>query len=229
MFTVILDAGHGNNTPGKCSPLIDFEYDKNFTSIENNHFREYRFTRRVVKAAIPKLKEKGFNVIELVPEEKDISLATRVNRINALCKKYGASNCCMVSTHVNAAGSAGKWMTGRGWSVWTTKGVTVSDKLATCFHDSAKENIGKDTVYTSTFNGQKIQKPIRVDFSDGDADYEANFYIIKGANCAAILVENLFQDNKEDVKYLESKNGFNRIVNTLVDGVVNYAKKYNKN
>lgn len=222
MFTVILDNGHARKTPGKKSPVVDFPFDKNFTSIENNRFREYRFNRRIVKAAIPKLKELGYNVIELVPEEDtDISLTTRVSRINKHVKKYGAGNCIMVSVHANAAGSADKWMTARGWSIWTTNGQNNSDKLADCIYEAAKENIAKDKAYTA-------KTPLRTNFSDGDADYESNFTIIKGSNCPSVLIENMFQDNKEDVKYLESVNGFNRIVNTLVDGVKNYAQKYGK-
>lgn len=228
MLTVILDAGHGNNTPGKRSPKIDFPFNKDFTSIENGRFMEYRFARRVVKSAMSKLKNMGYNVIELVPEEKDISLATRVSRINQYVKKYGVGNCVMISTHVNAAGSSDKWMSARGWSIWTTKGQNNSDKLATCLYEAAKNNIEKDSSYVSQFKNEKVQKPIRTDFSDGDADYESNFYITKGSNCPAVLVENMFQDNKEDVKYLESWNGFNRIVQTLVEGVDIYAKKYGK-
>lgn len=230
MFTVILDNGHGSNTAGKHSPVIDFldVNKKENTSIIDKCFREWKFARRVVKAAIPKLKKLGYNVIELVPEEKDISLSSRVVRINNYCKKYGSGNCVMVSTHANAAGGSGKWLSARGWSIWTTRGQNNSDKLATCIYDAAAELIGKDEVYISGFKDEKIQKPIRVDYKDGDPDYESNFYIIKGANCPATLVENMFQDNKEDVKYLESEHGFNIIVDVLVKGIENYAKKYNK-
>ena len=220
MFTVILDNGHGKNTPGKCSEPVDFDFDKDFTSIEGGRFREYRFNRRVVKAAIPKLKALGYNVIELVPEETDISLSARVNRINLYVRKYGAGNCIMVSTHANAAGHGG-WLNARGWSVWTTRGQNNSDKLADCFYTVAKEIISKDKAYTAS-------KSIRTDYSDGDADWESNFYIIKGANCPAVLIENMFQDNKEDVKYLESRNGFDKIVQVLVDGINMYATKYKK-
>lgn len=220
MLTIILDNGHGKNTSGKRSPEIDFPYNKDFTSIENGCFREYRFNRRIVKSAIPKLKQLGYNVIELVPEEIDISLKERVRRINDICKKYGAGNCIMISTHANAAGNGG-WFSARGWSIWTTKGQNNSDKLANCIYEAAKEHIGNDDKYTA-------KTKIRTDFNDGDADYESNFYIIKGANCPAVLIENMFQDNKEDVKYLESWNGFSRIVNTMVDGVKIYAEKYKK-
>ena len=220
MLTIILDNGHGKNTPGKCSDVIDFPFDQEFTSIENGKFREYRFNRRIVEAVIPKLKELGYNVIKLVPEETDISLTARVNRINQYVKKYGVGNCIMISVHANAAGHGG-WLNARGWSVWTTKGQNNSDKLANCLYEAAKENISNDKMYTAP-------KSIRTDYSDGDADWESNFTIIKGANCPAVLIENMFQDNKEDVKYLESRNGFNRIVDTIIDGVKLYSEKYNK-
>lgn len=220
MFTVILDNGHGADTKGKCSPIVDFHYNKDFTSIEDGRYREYLFTRRVVLSAMPKLKELGFNVIQLVSELKDISLKERVRRINQYCSKYGAGNCILVSVHSNAAGN-GDWMNARGWSIWTTRGQNNSDKLATCIYDAAKENIENDDKYTA-------KTKIRVDFKDGDADYESNFYIIKGANCPSVLIENMFHDNKEDILYLESMNGFNRVVKTIVDGVKNYADKYGK-
>ena len=38
----------------------------------------------------------------------------------------------------------------------------------------------------------------------------------------------MFQDNKEDVKYLETKNGFNRIIETIANGIDNYYKKYKR-
>lgn len=221
MFTVILDNGHGKNTSGKCSPIIDFKIDKEFTSVENNRFREYRFNRRIVKAAIPKLKELGYNVVELVPEETDISLPTRVTRINKICKQYGNGNCVMVSTHVNAAGAQDKWLNARGWSIWTTKGQNNSDKLATCIYEAANEYIAKDKTYTA-------KTKIRTDFTDGDADNESNFYILKNSNCPCTLIENMFQDNKEDVKYLESKTGFNNIVETTVQGIDKYFTKYKR-
>lgn len=229
MLTVILDAGHGRNTPGKCSPIIDFLdiNKKENTSIENKCFREYRFNRRIVKEVAKELKEMGFNVIEIVTEENDVSLTNRVARTNKYCKQYGSGNCIFVSEHVNAAGNGG-WRGGRGWSVWTTPGQNNSDKLATCLYEAAMEHIANDSIYADTFKGEKVQKPVRGDWSDKDGDYEANFTVIKGANCPAVLIENLFQDNKEDIKYLESEHGFKQLVKTTVEGIKKYYEKYKK-
>lgn len=214
MFTVLLDNGHGSNTPGKCSPKKE----------DGSRLREYAYTRKVVKALAPKLQKEGYNVILVTPEEMDIPLASRVMRINQQTRKYGSGNCLMVSVHCNAAGNSDKWMSGRGWSIWTTPGQNNSDKLATCIYEAANELMKKEQDYLNTFKGQSVQKPIRIDFSDKDADYEANFYIIKGANCPAVLTENFFQDNKEDVKFLESERGFNFVVNTHLQGIKKFIE-----
>ena len=37
------------------------------------------------------------------------------------------------------------------------------------------------------------------DTKDGDVDYESNFYVIKKANCPAVLTENFFYTCKENL------------------------------
>ena len=49
-----------------------------------------------------------------------------------------------------------------------------------------------------------------------------NLAICRDTNCAAVLTENLFQDNKEDVSYLLSLEGRNTIVDLHVKGIINY-------
>ena len=70
MLTVILDNGHGVNTPGKCSP------DKSLL--------EYRWTREMVDLIIKELSKLGIKTVKLVPEEIDISLRERVRRANKI-------------------------------------------------------------------------------------------------------------------------------------------------
>lgn len=96
MFTILLDNGHGVNTPGKCSPK----------KADGTRFREYKFARTIVTNVATKLKALGYNVIIVTPEQEDISLGERVRRINKSVKQCGSGNCLMISVHVNAAGSA---------------------------------------------------------------------------------------------------------------------------
>jgi N-acetylmuramoyl-L-alanine amidase len=112
MFTVLLDNGHGVNTPGKCSPKKP----------DGTRFREYKWARTLVECLSLKLKMLGYNVFTVTPEQEDISLGERVRRINKVVSQYGASNCIMISIHVDAAGSNDTWMSARGWTAYTTRG-----------------------------------------------------------------------------------------------------------
>lgn len=130
---VILDNGHGINTPGKCSP------DKSL--------KEYKWNREFVDKLIPLLENEGYTVFKIVTEDKDISLSERANRANKIITKHGAGNCVFISVHVNAAGN-GNWMNATGWEVYSTKGKTNSDKLAECLCNACLEEnvkLRKDT------------------------------------------------------------------------------------
>ena len=217
MFTVILDNGHGANTPGKCSPK----------KADGTRFREYKWARTIVQCLDTKLKMMGYNVFIVVPEQEDISLAERVKRINKVVSQYGASNCLMISVHVNAAGSEDKWLNARGWCAYTTKGQNNSDKLAECLYNAAEERMTNDPVIKTSYAGE-MNKLFRKDTTDGDKDIEAGFYIIKGANCPAVLTENFFQDNKKDVELLESQYGIQIVTELHAAGIEKYVKSLGK-
>ena len=69
---------------------------------------------------------------------------------------------------------------------------------------------------------------VRSDWSDGDPDYEASFYVLSKTACPAVLTENLFQDNKQDVAFLTSAVGRNTIVKIHVNAIKEYVAKYDK-
>lgn len=193
-ITVIIDNGHGIDTPGKCSP--------------DKRVKEYLINRIVAHGAVSKLKELGYDARLLVPEINDISLGERVRRANKICDEVGAGNVILISTHCNAAGGAGEWLSAQGWSAYTTKGKTKSDLLANSLYGAAER----------VFADRKIRR----DMSDGDPDWEADFYIIRKTKCPAVLIENFFMDNKDDAEFLLSKEGQQRMIRVIVDGLINY-------
>lgn len=69
--------------------------------------------------------------------------------------------------------------------------------------------------------GHKLRK----DYSDGDPDWESDFYILKNTLCGAALTENLFHDNSDDCLFLESDEGRRAIIALHVEGIVNYVLK----
>jgi N-acetylmuramoyl-L-alanine amidase len=146
----------------------------------------------------------GYKVVELVPEENDISLSERCKRVNELCMMH---DCILVSIHNNAA-SNGKWSNATGFEIWTSPGNTRSDKLAELLYEEAiEENI-----------------KVRTDKSDGDYDKEANFTILKKTVCPAILTENMFMDSKADVEFLTSEYGINKLLKIHVGGLRRYLE-----
>lgn len=196
---ILIDNGHGENTPGKRSP--------------DGVLREYAYTREIADDIVRELMERGYDAERIVKENIDVSLAERARRVNEFCGKLGTSNVILVSVHCNAAGS-GEWMKARGWSAYTSKGRTKADKLADCLYSIAE----------SVFVGQRIRK----DMSDGDPDWEENFYILQKTKCPSVLTENFFQDNKEDVAFLLSSGGKKQIVQVHVDGIIKYISEHEK-
>lgn len=189
---VLIDNGHGSNTPGKRSP--------------DGQLREYAYTREIAERLVMELRKNGIDAERIVKEEIDVPLAERCRRAN----EYKASEAVLVSIHCNAAGNGSDWMSARGWEAWTSVGKTKADKLATCLYENAEHCLP----------GMKIRK----DMTDGDQDKENGFYILKHTKCPAVLTENLFQDNKEDVEFLLSEEGKLAIVNLHIWGIMKYLR-----
>ena len=197
MITIIIGTAHQKSILGKCSP--------------DGKFREYKYSREVAKAVYDILQSMGYRtIIDIEDDDLGLSqsreLSLRCNIVNELVKQY--KNCIYVSIHVNAAASNGKCHNGTGQEVYTSKGKTESDELATCLYNAAKYNAEN--------------KKMRTDYSDGDPDKEAHLYVLKHTNCPAVLTENFFQDNQKDVDYLTSYEGIHEIVRLNVEGILNY-------
>ena len=189
---ILIDNGHGIQTKGKRSP--------------DGKLLEYAYTRDLARQIVKILKSRGYDSELLVPEDDDIPLSERVRRTNAHCQALGKSNVILISLHLNAAGDGTKWMNATGWSCYTCKGQTESDRLADSLYKAA-EQILKNQV-------------IRTDYArDGDPDWEENFYILRHTLCPAVLTENFFMDNKKDLAYLLSQEGRRAIVETIIDGI----------
>lgn len=196
---ILIDNGHGENTPGKRSP--------------DGKFREYLYAREIAENIERELRSRGFDAERIVRETVDVPLTERVIRVNDFCKQSGAANVVLLSIHCNASKN-GEWGKARGWSAYTSKGNTKSDKLANMLYEEAEKN----------FIGQTLRK----DTSDGDPDWEENFYVLRKTKCPAVLTENFFMDNEKDIDFLTSKVGKAAIVKTHVDAIIQYVTKYGK-
>ena len=195
---ILIDNGHGANTPGKCSP--------------DGRLREYAWSRECAKRLVAALKKKGYDAELITPEASDVKLQTRVSRVNNICKAVGARNCLLVSIN-NASGGDGKWHDACGWSVFVSKNASEnSKKLARMLTAEAmkRELMGNRSV--------PIQKYWTWSWTDKD------IYILEKSACPAVLTENMFQDHKGDVDYLLSEEGMTELVDLHVDGITKYVE-----
>lgn len=185
---VILDNGHGNNTAGKRSPVWG----------DGTQLFEYEFNRDIVRRIAEKLHKECIKYHILVPEINDVSLGERVRRANKL---YDTNNkqAFVISVHANAGG-------GTGWEVFTSKGQTKSDAIATIFFEEAQREFAPEW-------------RMRSDYTDGDPDKEENFYILRNTKGPAILTENFFMDTEKDCRLIMSEEGRNRVADVHVRAI----------
>ena len=200
---ILIDNGHGIQTKGKRSP--------------DGKLLEYAYTRELARQIVKILQYRGYDSELLVPEDDDIPLSERVRRVNEICLTYepscpastGHPDVILISLHLNAAGDGTKWMNATGWSCYTCKGQTESDRLADCLYKAAEQILENQV--------------IRTDYArDGDPDWEENFYILRHSLCPAVLVEQFFMDNKKDLAYLISDEGKRNLIDVIVGGVEKY-------
>ena len=188
---IIIGTAHRMREPGKQSP--------------DGRLKECVYSREICNKIAEKLQAKGHScVIDYTPldlprnmwdanskRERNKELAMRVNYVNEQCRQYGAANVLYVSVHCNAAGADGKWHDARGWCVMVSSVASEKSKiLAGCLFDVAKSS------------GVKTRQPLPT-----QKYWPQSLYVLNNTKCPAILTENLFQDNKEDVAYLLSDKG----------------------
>ena len=150
----------------------------------------------------------GLDAQLLVPEEKDIPLPERCRRVNAWCRRLGKDNVIVISIHANAAGHGDRWYDATGWCAYTSRGNTRADILATSLYQAAQAHLPG--------------KRLRTDYTDGDPDMEADFYILRHTTAPAVLTENFFMDSHPDCVFLLSPEGQQAIVDLHVTGITRF-------
>ena len=191
---ILIDNGHGSNTKGKCSP-------------DGKH-REYLWARRFAERLEQMLKARGYDAQRIVTEDSDISIKERCKRVNAVCSRLGAKNVLLVSIHNNAKGLGDKWYSARGWSAHVSLNASEnSKKLACCIIDAVE------------VRGIKVRK-----YSPKEPYWAQNLGICRDTKCPAVLTENLFQDNMDDVSLLYDEAFVGTLADAHANGIIQYIK-----
>ena len=110
---ILFDNGHGQETPGKRSPIWK----------DGRQLFEWEFNRDMVRRIILKCYHAWIRAVKLVPEDSDVLLKERCKRANMWYDRCNG-NCIVVSIHANAGG-------GTGFEVYTSPGQTKADEIAT--------------------------------------------------------------------------------------------------
>lgn len=130
--------------------------------------------------------------------DTSVSLTERADICNA-------ADCdIFISYHFNAATS----MVANGWEIFTTKKDNNSDKLATCIGEA----------HADLFPTQNA----RQDWSDGDFDKEADFSVIRRANCPAVLMEGEFIHTALGEALINDPINREKMARAIADGSLKY-------
>jgi N-acetylmuramoyl-L-alanine amidase len=194
---ILIDNGHGIETPGKRSPVWS----------DGSQLFEWKYTREIAKRVETELQNYGIDAERIVKGNADISLAERCRIANTIASHFGYGNCLLVSIHNNAATG-----TARGWEIHTYLGKSKSDEYATIFWNEAKAILPTGT-------------KMRGDWTDGEPDWDSNLAILRDTKFPAVLTENLFMDNYEDCRYLLSEEGKDAITKIHVQSILKIAGK----
>lgn len=207
-FCVFLDAGHGGINPD----------NNKYTTSPNKRFKHlgYNFhngpwfyegvSNRIITNKVSEiLNEKRINNVIVSHPYQDTHLTHRAELANNLCKNY--INSIYISNHSNAFNTDA-----RGFEIFTSPGITKSDKLAKIYWDE----------FDREFNS--LDKTIKMREGDDKShhDKEARFTVLVRTVMPAILTEHLFFDNIEDTLLLFDPVFQDRIANVQVRAIEVY-------
>ncbi len=193
----LLDAGHGGITKDgryTTAPAKMFKFDT-FAIYEGV------INRKITELVYKALEERDIEFALVYDNVEDTPLNHRVSAADNMYRQN--KKAIYLSIHSNAGG-------GSGFEIFTSPGQTKSDKIA--------------NIFCETYQKHFPEYPFRADKADGDADKEADFYVLRKTDCPALLVENLFFDNRHEAEFLLSQSGQQMIATCIVECIVNCEK-----
>lgn len=174
----VVDAGHGDNDPGAIGPAGTKEKDialQFSLELADDLSRTAEVTLTRTGDTYPTLHER----------------AELANRLDAT----------LISIHCNSY----KERSAKGFEVWTSKGQTDSDILATDIYNQVKL--------------ADLGLTMRHDFADGDPDKEASFHVLRATSGPAVLIELGFISNPEGEQRLLDPVHMARLRAAIVRGI----------
>lgn len=189
---ILFDAGHGQETPGKRSPVWD----------DGKQLLEWEFNRSIRDRVLDKLTTLGYASNLKIVNEGDIdwSLKKRTDKVNSFAKSVGPLKCLLISIHSDAFTDP----KANGFTAFHQPGSPASQAAAGKFAASFAEHF-PDRV-------MRGNKGVR----------EKNLHMTRESVCPAVLLECFFMTNEWECRnILLTEGGRNRVANAIVDACVN--------
>jgi len=168
----VLVAGHGIKTRGKRSPVLD----------DGRQLREYEFNQYIVTQLAKELERDGIahHVLKNKSGQffQDNAYSHRVAAVNNV-----KSDLPKIAVYVHANAGPGRWTPAKGTETWFKHGCPASKEIATWFQ--------REIVPYDNWGNRGIKSKL-----------EKQFYVLRKTQCPAILTENGFFNNKQQVEQL---------------------------
>ena len=178
---ILLDNGHGQETPGKSSPIWK----------DGRQLFEWEFNRDMVRRIILKCEHTGIRAVKLVPETFDVSLEERCKRANLWYDRCNG-NCIVVSIHANAGG-------GTGFEVYTSPGQTKADTIATKLIEQLQKDFPEIKMRKDMADGDPDKEAgfYILKHTKAPAILAENLFMDNEADCQLLMAED-FRDKLAD-------------------------------
>ena len=207
-WIVIIDAGHGGILPsGKyaTAPAKMHDHGKPVPYSDGGVVYEGVLNRLIAGETVHMLRSMGINAIRLTAGSEDTPLTLRANIVNQMAHANG-KRVLFISEHCNAS----KSHKAKGFEIYTSPGFTQSDLFASAMYDEVR--------------AMAPEVNIRSDYSDSDADKESVFWVLVQTICPALLVENCFFDNLEDLRLFANDEYRHRLTLAKCTGILRTLK-----
>lgn len=208
-YMIVLGTAHLESTSGKRSPdgrLREAVYSREIVEDVETILLGYSYNVTVDYRGLNE--DANMRAVSNTKNQTTRELIYRARQVNAICRKFPKKT-LYVSIHVDAMGADGQWHDARGWSVRVSPQASSNSKvLANCLFDAAKKY------------GLKTRQPMQT-----QKYWEQSLYVLNQTDCPAVLTENLFQDNREDVEYLLSDVGRHQVARIHAEGIIEYLNK----
>lgn len=169
---------------------------------------EIQVTRSIANSVCLALRQTALDTSLLVPEDRCVSLNSKITRLLRYARRYGESNILLTVIATGAPVPSRTAAATAGWSVVRCSSSPQSRRLADSLTRTALEELGPDALAAVP--------------SHPDYHLLSTLPLITAVPCPAVITSNLSLSTQQDIKKLSTPKGRQPIVNLHVNGILDY-------